>query len=331
MIYFWRYRKELNVSLSEFYRSISITKQGMHQMLNRSMKYNEEVIYIKDLLEQIREDHPTMSCRAMYYKINPSIMGRDKFEALCRDLGFYVEKKKKYCRTTDSFGVIRFDNLLKDTTITSINQVWSSDITFYEVGEVFYFLTFIVDHYCRTIVGYNVSGRLTTEQTSLPALKMAIKKRGKQIEGKRVIFHSDGGGQYYDKNFLRLTEQYKFRNSMCEFAYENGKSERINGVIKNNYLKYRNIKTLEDLIKEVDRAVNLYNTEKPHKSLNYKTPFMIEKEQLYLQWQTTSKMKESFDENTQDLGASSPLNPGQTTSQNQDVFNEKLTVNLVSS
>ena len=36
---------------------------------------------------------------------------------------------------------------------------------------------------------------------------------------------------------------------MCKHAYENGKAECINGVIKNNYLKHWNIKSLSELVK----------------------------------------------------------------------------------
>ena len=67
---------------------------------------------------------------------------------------------------------------------------------------------------------------------------------------------------------------------MCEFAYENGKAERINGIIKNNYLKHRSIKNYQELVKELDRSVSLYNNERPHKSLNFKTPKEIEKNSI---------------------------------------------------
>jgi len=55
---------------------------------------------------------------------------------------------------------------------------------------------------------------------------------------------------------------------MCEYPWENGKVERLNGVIKNNYLIHRDIKNFEELKKEVDRTVLLYNREKPHIELN---------------------------------------------------------------
>jgi putative transposase len=280
--WFWYHRDTLNCSLNQFYKSIKQTKQGTHKMLNQFLKQEEELIYLKQLVQDVRKDHPTLSCRAMYYLINPVTMGRDKFEAMCKELGFVIERKKSGHRTTDSTGVIRFDNLLKDSLLTGVNQAWSSDITYYQIGDSFYYITFIIDCYSRIILGVSVSGRLTTAQTTLVALKIALKKRDYQIpEG--IIFHSDGGGQYYCGDFLKLTSQYKFQNSMCEFSYDNGMVERLNGVIKNNYLKHLNIKSLTELTKEVDRIATLYNNERPHKSLKYKSPNQFEKEVISLQ------------------------------------------------
>ena len=225
----------------------------------------------------IREDHPTMGLRDMYYKLLPDCIGRDKFEELCKSAGLNTERRPNYRCTTDSSGVIRFDNLLTGLVIVRVNQVWQSDITYSEVSGRFYYLTFILDAFTRVIVGYQVSQSLRTEQTTLPALRMAVKFRLKlnmNIAG--LIFHSDGGGQYYDKNFLSFTAENKIRNSMCDYPWENGKAERINGVIKNNYLQHRNITTFSELIREVDRSVQLYNHEKPHIMLNRKTPIQFE-------------------------------------------------------
>jgi transposase InsO family protein len=256
----------------------------------------------------------------MYYKIQPQSIGRDKFESICLEYGFYIERTRCRYRTTDSTGVIRFNNLLETITLTSINQAWSSDITYFEVSNVFYYITFVIDCYSRRILGHSTSKHLTTEHTTLPALQKAIKKRGMEIPP-GLILHSDGGGQYYDKEFLNFTGQHKIRNSMCEMAYENGKAERINGTIKNNYLVFYEIKTFDQLVKSVDRAVILYNTERPHKALKYKSPIQYEKELLFLNQQTKPKMTESFDAKSQIFGASSPIKSEQTKPQNQDVFN----------
>ncbi|MBK6819074.1 MAG: transposase [Bacteroidetes bacterium] len=104
-----------------------------------------------------------------------------------------------------------------------------------------------------------------------------------------LILHSDGGGQYYDKEFLALTQ-----STACTIVWQNmrgnGMAERLNGVIKNNYLQYRKCKSFTELAKEVDRSVLLYNYEKPHKMLQKKSPMQFEKLILPLVRQTPQKM-----------------------------------------
>jgi len=67
----------MTYSLNSFYKALGISKQGIHQMLERRMHSFEVEAYLIKLVGQIRVDHPTMSCRAMYYKLKPPHMGRD--------------------------------------------------------------------------------------------------------------------------------------------------------------------------------------------------------------------------------------------------------------
>ena len=282
-MYFWLNRDKKSGSLNNLYKVADITKQGFAKKRKSSKSYKEEERYVIDIVSQVRVDHPTMSCRSIYYKMNPVFIGRDRFENICRQAGLKVVKQKNKKRTTDSSGVKRFPNLLKQVKdLNDIDQVWSSDITYFEVNGVFYYLTFILDNYSRRIVGHHISSRLLTAHTTLPAMNKAIKTRGKKLK-QGIIIHSDGGGQYYADEFLDLTSKHKFRNSMCQYAWENGKAERINGTIKNNYLKHWNVKTLQQLVKQVDRAVNLYNTDKPHISLERMTPVDFENKIAKLQ------------------------------------------------
>ena len=96
------------------------------------MHDDEQIGYLSKLIVEIRADHPTLSCRAMYYKLQPETIGRDRFEAMCFNLGFQSTRKINLHRTTNSSGVIRFENLLIQLTLTTINQAYSSDITYYE-------------------------------------------------------------------------------------------------------------------------------------------------------------------------------------------------------
>ena len=282
----------MTYSLNKLYQSIGLSKQAFHQRMDRYLQKRSIEEQILLLVHHVREDHPTMGLRDIYFKITPIDIGRDRFEILCKQSGLMVERTHNLRRTTDSSGVIRFDNLLTGLVINKPNQVWQSDITYFELNGRYSYITFIIDAFTRVIVGYAVSQRLKTEQTTLPALQKAIKSRidlNASIDA--LIFHSDGGGQYYDKDFLLLTKKHKIISSMCQYPWENGKAERINGVIKNNYLIHRNINSFEQLQTEVDRSVLLYNSEKPHIKLQRKSPNQFEKEYLCMN---------NFIENTND-------------------------------
>ena len=90
---------------------------------------------------------------------------------------------------------------------------------------------------------------------------------------KGAILHSDGGGQYYCKEFKNLTKDLEMVNSMTEEkVYENSHAERLNGIIKNNYLYPYSPSNLASLKKLLNKAVFMYNTGKPHKALGKLTP-----------------------------------------------------------
>jgi transposase InsO family protein len=241
-------------------------------MLSRRRYKYEEQEQLIPLINEIRGDHPRMSARDIYLKLHPVCMGRDQFERFCMDSGYRIKKLKNFRVTTNSLGVTRFPNMIKDIEVTYVNQVFVSDITYFDIGSETYYLTFIMDLYNREIVGWSASDNLRTENTTLPALHRLIYERGK-ANLKGAIIHSDGGGQYYCSEFKTLTKSLEMTNSMTEEkVYENSHAERLNGVIKNNYLYPYGPTNMTSLKKLLDKAVMMYNTGKPHKALGKLTP-----------------------------------------------------------
>lgn len=57
---------------------------------------------------------------------------------------------------------------------------------------------------------------------------------------------------------------------MGTVAWENAYAERINGIVKNEYLKRWKVKHLKDLKKKVEKAVNNYNTKRMHRAFYMK-------------------------------------------------------------
>jgi len=241
-------------------------------MLKRRQYKYEEQEQLIPLINEIRRDHPRMSARDIYVKLQPGCMGRDQFERFCMDSGYRIKKLRNFRVTTNSLGVTRFPNMIKDVEVTRVNQVFVSDITYFDIGSDTYYLTFIMDLYNREIVGWSASDNLRTENTTMPALNRVIYERGR-VNLAGAILHSDGGGQYYCKEFKELTKSLRMINSMTEEkVYENSHAERLNGIIKNNYLYPYGPKDLKSLRALLNKAVLMYNTGKPHKALGKLTP-----------------------------------------------------------
>ena len=259
--------------MNKVYQTIGTSKQNFHQRLNIQIQIDEEQAQLQMIIRQVRRDHPKMGAKVMYKMLKLKSIGRDRFIAYYNQQGYQVARMKNYRKTTNSNGVIRFPNLIRELELTSVNQVLVSDITYYDMIDQFYYLTFIMDLYSRKIKGYSVSRSLRTIDTTIPAIKMVLKNLPKGI---MPILHSDGGGQYYSKAFLSLTAG-RFYNSMCDSIYENAHAERLNGTIKNQYVKPNQPTSFEELQGYVKRTVLLYNTKRPHQSLGFNTPEQQEK------------------------------------------------------
>jgi transposase InsO family protein len=262
--------------MKEVFQICGISKQGFHQRVLREMAFEDLKQQILMLVKEVRKDHPGMSARVMYDKIQPEGIGRDAFESLVYANGYRVIVSKKYITTTNSSRTKRFDNLLVGKQIDSLNQVWVSDISFYWISDRFYYITIIMDLYSRFIVGFHVSDSLRTVHTSLPALKHALTTRRISQYNDQLIIHSDGGGQYYCIDFIKQTKKAGILNSMGEIVFDNSHAERVIQTIKSQYLKHYNPKNFKELKKQTERAIQMYNFEKPHVSLNKLTPFEFE-------------------------------------------------------
>lgn len=257
--------------MNQFYRAIGTSKQNVYQRVHHQFEGMEQEAQLEKVVHQIRQDHPRMGMKTLYLKLKPT-WGREAFFSWYRKSGFKVANSKNWRRTTDSSGVVRFPNLVEGISLTSVNQVWVSDITYFELKGQFYYLTFVMDQYSRKIKGYSVSSSLKTSQTTVVALERALLHLK---VGDKPIFHSDGGGQYYSKMFLSVTKG-KFINSMGKTAYENPHAERLNRTIKNDYIKPYNPRNFRELNQCCSKAVKMYNQGKPHSSIDGLTPDQFE-------------------------------------------------------
>jgi len=216
-----------------------------------------------------------MGLRTIYETYQIEGIGRDAFISLGLRNGFRLRAVHKTVRTTFSVKSNRYRNLLEGKVFTDVNQVWSSDITYFKIGEATYYIVFIMDVYSRRIVGYSVADNMRAEQ-NIRALQMALDLRGIDSYDQKLIHHSDKGSQYISNDYTDLLNNFGIQISMCDIVYENAHIERVNGIIKNQYLYRWEITTFNQLCKKLEDAVWAYNFEKPHRSLGKLTPVEFE-------------------------------------------------------
>jgi putative transposase len=276
-------------SMNQLYRSIGISKQAVHKYQNSFFDEQERLIGLATEVDQIRGEHGGCGVEKMYYMIKPEGIGRDKFIESMMKMGYRIQHPKNFIRTTYSIQENYYPNLISGLQIMSINRVWQTDITYYLVGNKFCYITFIIDVYSRRIIGYYASENLRAE-ANIKALIMAFKNR-KGMDLGMLIHHSDRGSQYIDKQYNKLLNENNISISMSINAKENAYAERINGIIKNEYLKYKSIDSLAQLRSQLSKAVNNYNNKRIHNELPFKqSPNQFEEKLLSLNTQRRPKV-----------------------------------------
>ena len=207
-------------------------------------------------------------------------VGYNRFYDIIDRYGLKVRKRRCRTRTTDSgHGLPLYPNLVKELIPVRPNQLWVSDITYMPVcldaesGEYgFCYLSLVTDYYTKEIVGWCV-GEALEARFAVKALKMALGRLGGR-PAEDLIHHSDRGVQYASYDYTGLLKKNGIRISMteCGDPRDNAVAERVNGIIKNELLMGMTFFSIGEVRKALKVAVDFYNNERPHMSLDWKTP-----------------------------------------------------------
>ncbi|HSP82411.1 MAG TPA: IS3 family transposase [Gillisia sp.] len=251
--------------MNQLYESVGISKQAVHQYARRQDIFDHRLIQLMEETDDLRREHPGCGVEKMHDILKPDFIGRDRFIETFMQLGYRLKRKKNYRRTTIA-GKIYYPNEIKGLKINAPSVVWQSDLTYYKVGDRFYYAVFIIDVYTKKIVGYQVSDHMRGT-ANLKALKMALKENKAPD-----IHHSDRGSQYTFKNYIDLLKDNNTSVSMALSAQDNAYAERINRTIKEEYLDHWNPQNFNQLKSQVKRAVNNYNKIRSHNHLEKRNP-----------------------------------------------------------
>lgn len=230
-------------------------------------------------------------------------MGRDAlFDLLAANL-MLVRKRKRRIQTTYSNHWLRkYPNLIKEFLPKSINQLWVSDITYWKINSNQHlYISLITDAYSRKIVGYNVADTMEAVQ-SIQALQMALASLDGDAGPLQLTHHSDRGIQYCSTKYVKLLQDKGIKISMTENGdpLENAIAERVNGIIKEEYLEHYTTNSLQEAKFNLVKAIKLYNNDRPHMSIENLTPNQLHNNPKQLKrrlWKNYYKKLNNFNQN----------------------------------
>ena len=160
-----------------------------------------------------------------------------------------------------------YPSLLRDVPITRVDQVWSTDITYVRLRHGFVFLVAILDWFSRYVLAWELS--VTVDgQCCLDTLEAALHRSTPEI------FNTDQGSQFTATLFTDRVEAAGARVSMDGRgrALDNVLCERLWRSVKYEEVYLKDYHSVPDARAQLGRYFRFYNQERPHQSLQYRTP-----------------------------------------------------------
>jgi transposase InsO family protein len=254
-------------------------------------------VFIIQYVKETRLEAPRLGCEKLYVMCKAYFgelfqMGRDTFYRILQESGLMLRLRKRRTRTTDSNHLETcYTNLIRGLVPERVNQLWVSDITYIRTLSGFCYLSLVTDAYSHKIVGWTLAPRLEFHYTQ-EAVQMALEGTKKPLRG--LIHHSDRGFQYAYKPYVALLHGKGIRISMTEHGdpLENAVAERVNGILKQEWLHFHNFKNIEHIRAILEPAIKFYNTRRPHASIDFLTPEQAEDQEGVLRNRWKKKARE---------------------------------------
>lgn len=256
-----------------------VSRQVYYRRLYAVKMRKTRAAQVIELVAAVRLRLPKVGARKLYFllkkELNSLQVGRDMLFRILKANHMLIIPNRRYHITTNSHHRFRkHKNLIEHVVPESPEQIWVSDITY--VGNRRYpmYLALVTDAYSKKIMGYDLSNSLDSSG-SIRALKMSIKAR--KYINTTLTHHSDRGLQYCSNEYQSLLTKSKIRCSMTESydPYANAVAERVNGILKSEFIGYKNNFTLPIMNELIKNSITIYNEIRPHYSCSYNTPLQM--------------------------------------------------------
>lgn len=267
---------EKRLFIEKDHHGLSILRQTELLGIARSTAYYVPTIHPEDHTFMRRIDEIYTRCpfygsrriAAMLQRQGFEI-GRDRVCSLMKKMGIAAIFPKP--NTSKKHPEHRiYPYLLQDTKICRPNHVWGSDITYIRLAAGFMYLVAIIDWFSRFVLSFRLSNTLE-DSFCIEALEESLATASPEIH------NSDQGSQFTGNGFISVLEHKNIRISMDGRgrALDNVFTERLWRSLKYEEVYLKHYENPMEAYTGIEEYFHLYNFERPHQSLDYKTPAEI--------------------------------------------------------
>ena len=235
------------------------------------MPYTHEELLLINLVDEIYTKHPFFGARKMasFLQRQGCKIGRKGIRRIYKILALEAVYPKPNLSRPNKKHLI-YPYLLDDVEINHCNQVWSTDITYIRLKCGFTYLVAIIDWYSRFVLDWELSISLEADfciETLQRSLNRAVCE----------IFNTDQGSQFTSNEFINTLLQRKIKISMDSKGrcLDNIFVERLWRSLKYECIYLQSLGSVKEAREEISKYFKFYNYERPHQSLNYRTPAEI--------------------------------------------------------
>jgi len=267
-----------------------VSRAGFYRYLARTAPADEDVLLRERLQQLVVAQHRRCGYRPISALLRREgfLVNRKRVLRLMQEDNLLCLRRQKFVFTTDSNHELPiYPNLARRLTLTGLNQLWVSDITYIRLQCEFLYLAVILDAYSRRVIGWSL-GRSLQAELPLAALRQALATR--TWRPGELIHHSDRGVQYASHEYTSLLEHkdHDIQISMSRRGnpYDNAKAERFMRTLKQEEVYGGDYRDLDDARARIGEFLDeVYNKQRLHSALRYVTPDEFEqaeqpKEQL---------------------------------------------------
>jgi len=255
---------------------LSITKQCDLLSISRSSWYYEalgesaENLELMRLIDEQFMEEPSYGVRQMarHLRRKGYWVNRKRVWRLMRKMGLMAIYQKPDTSKPHPEHKI-YPYLLRGVEITKPNHVWCADVTYIPMRKGFLYLVAVMDWASRKVLSWRLSNTMEAD-FCVAALKEALAKYGKP-----EVFNTDQGSQFTSTVFTQTLKDANVKISMDGRGrwVDNVMIERLWRTLKYDCVYLNAFETGSEARKGIGKWIRRYNEERPHSSLDDKTPY----------------------------------------------------------